>query len=158
MVNQLLFLTVTNTQTVTKSAYLIKSIITLLFFTLSYSVFASNDCNCKESENLFKEVKRAKAVFIGKVESIRLFNSSNKTDNKYTIVKVRRINHYKVEISKTIEVRFTENCAFEMEKGESYLIFGKMKKGIVITDRCTRTKRVIDTPDDIEILKKIYGE
>ena len=125
--------------------------IAILVFTAD-TAFA---CTCAPPQSPAQELKRATAVFSGKVIKIKRHNKAAGTfATVEAVFKVGRV--WKGVDEKTVSV-FTSSmssaCGYGFKKGSTYLVYAYAnEEGKLSTSICSRTSRFTDWHEDMEEL------
>lgn len=129
----------------------------LMFLLMAFHSSASA-CKCVPPEGPAEELKRADAVFSGRVTGI---SRQAKSGDPFTSVKVTFtvIKRWKGEKRSQLTV-FTNShsaaCGYAFNKGESYLVYADAdEKGRLVTTSCSRTANLKNTQDDVKELDRV---
>ena len=140
-----------------------KFFLIICVFTL-FGADSSLACTCAPSQSASQELKRATAVFSGKVVEIKRHKQpSNLFAAVEVIFEVQKI--WKGVNEKTISI-FTSSqssaCGYGFKAGRTYLVYAQGNAdGGLATSICSRTRRLKDAREDLEELgsgKGIVGK
>jgi|SRR5215510_13076066 len=113
-------------------------------------------CTCNSPGSPAEELRRSTAVFVGKVVHIEypkltgfLFDSRDPMIVTFQVLKV-----WKGPATRTTDVRtlFFGTCGCKFTEGEDYLVYANGPSHQLVTDRCTRTKPILEAIAEVAAL------
>ncbi len=116
-------------------------------------------CTCLPNQSATQELKRATAVFSGKVIEVRKHRQS--ADPFATVEAVFEVERsWKGVDQKSISI-FTSSrsisCGYGFKEGRSYLVYAHGDGKGLYTGLCSRTKRLKNARDDLKELDQAKG-
>lgn len=132
-----------------KKVKLIIGILSLLISNVVYS------CDCIDSLSFQDLFNKADVVFIGKIEEIYLSTNIKRNDTRLSFSNILAEKIYKgdnrvVENTVTSIFNFNSSCDYVFKKGETYIIFGCLKKDniFILTSKCSGNKLKEELTDE----------
>ena len=140
-----------------------RSLMFSLVFLLTYLVFGVSTgfaCSCERPESPARELKRATAVFTGRV--IRI-NRDRQTRNKFgydegpveVVLRVKQAWKGVKTRSVTLIIPYATPgmCGYPFELGSSYIVYARANdQDSLSTSLCSRTSRLKDAREDLDEL------
>jgi hypothetical protein len=128
--------------------------ILFLLSVLVLSADAGLACTCVPPKSAAEELKRATAVFSGKVLQIKRHKEADLFATVEAVLEVEKV--WKGVEEKNISVFTSSNsaaCGYDFEEGRTYLVYAHGVNGAKLsTNICSRTKRLKDARKDLDEL------
>jgi len=133
----------------------------LALFTILLNVFLHFDlilaCTCAPPGTPTEELQKSDAVFIGTVIDLTPVNRDQSGMFLFHKVKLEVKSYWKgVNLGEVTVTTAAQSgmCGFAFEQGSTYLVYAFVQGDSLLTNICTRTKRLSEAEEDVEELGK----